>query len=58
MEKFFNPSSVAVIGASEKPGTIGRAIMQNLLTRFRGTIYPVNIKYDKVFGIKCYKSVL
>jgi len=58
LEKFFNPSSVAVIGASEKPGTIGRAIMQNLLTRFKGTIYPVNIKYDKVFGIKCYKSVL
>ena len=58
LEMLFNPSSVAVIGASEKPGTVGRAIMQNLLTRFRGDIYPVNIKYDKVFGIKCFKSVL
>ncbi len=58
LEMFFNPSSVAVVGASEKPGTVGRAIMQNLLTRFKGSIYPVNIKYEKVFGIRCYKSVL
>jgi len=54
---FFEPKSVAVIGASEKPGTIGRALMTNLLERFKGKIYPVNIKYDQVFGLKCYKSV-
>ena len=55
---FFEAKSIAVLGASEKPGTIGRAIMSNLLERFKGRIYPVNIKYDKVFGLKCYKSVL
>jgi len=58
LEVFFSPRSVAVIGASEKPGTIGRAIMTNLLERFRGKVYPVNVKYDRVFGLKCYKSVL
>ena len=58
LDRFFNPESVIVVGASEKPGTIGRAIIENLLTRFKGKIYPVNIKYDKVFGLKCYRDVL
>ncbi len=58
LNKFFEPESVAVIGASEKPGTIGRAIMVNLIGKFKGKIFPVNIKYDRVFGLPCYKSVL
>lgn len=58
LNKFFEPKSVAVIGASEKPGTIGRAIMINLIEKFKGKIFPVNIKYDRVFGLPCYKSVL
>ncbi|NPA96691.1 MAG: CoA-binding protein [Crenarchaeota archaeon] len=58
LRPFFEPRSVAVIGASEKPGTVGRAIMTNLLERYRGKVYPVNIKYDKVFGLKCYRSIL
>ena len=58
LRHFFEARSIAVIGASEKPGTIGRAIMTNLLERFKGKIYPVNIKYDQVFGLKCFKSVL
>lgn len=58
LKRFFEPRSVAVIGASEKPGTVGRAIMVNLVENFKGKIYPVNIKYDNVFGLKCYKSVL
>jgi len=58
LNKFFEPESVAVIGASEKPGTIGRAIMVNLIEKFKGKIFPVNIKYDRVFGLPCYKSVL
>ncbi len=58
LNKFFEPESVAVIGASERPGTIGRAIMVNLVGKFKGKIYPVNIKYDKVFGLPCYRSVL
>ena len=57
LEVFFSPRSVAVVGASEKPGTIGRALMTNLLEKFRGEVIPVNIKYDTVFGLRCYKSV-
>ena len=57
LEKIFRARSVAVVGASEKKGSIGRAIMENLLSSFKGSIYPVNIKYDKVFNLKCYKSV-
>ncbi len=56
--KFFSPKSIAVIGASIKRGTVGRAIMENLKERFKGRVYPVNVKYDEVLGLKCYKSVL
>ncbi len=58
MDLFFNPRSVAIIGASIKKGTVGRALMENVKARFKGRIYPVNIKYDEVLGLKCYKSVL
>ncbi len=56
--RFFSPKSIAVIGASIKRGTVGRAIMENLKERFGGRIYPVNVKYDEVLGFKCYKSIL
>ncbi len=55
--KFFGPRSIAVVGASERPGTIGRAIMVNLLEAFGGEVYPVNVKYETVFGLRCYKSI-
>jgi acetyl coenzyme A synthetase (ADP forming)-like protein len=57
LDYLFNPKSIAVIGASSKPGTIGRAIMENLITRYSGKIFPVNLKYDEVMGIKCFKSI-
>jgi len=57
LDAFFNPKSVAVIGATERPGSVGRAIMENLIQRFRGKIYPVNIRRDTVLGLKCYRSV-
>ncbi|HDI74825.1 MAG TPA: CoA-binding protein, partial [Thermoprotei archaeon] len=57
LKRIFEARSVAVVGASEKKGSIGRAVMENLLSSFKGSIYPVNIKYDRVFGLKCYKSV-
>ncbi|MEM1681562.1 MAG: CoA-binding protein [Sulfolobales archaeon] len=57
LERLFKPKSIAVIGASEKHGTVGRAIMENLLGKFRGEIYPVNVKYETVFSLKCYKGV-
>ena len=53
---FFKPRSVAVIGASPKLGTVGRALMDNLLESFKGKIYPINLKYDKILGLRCYHS--
>ena len=55
---FLNPKSVAVIGATERPGSWGSFIMGGLQSRnFPGAIYPVNRRSDKVFGIPAYKSV-
>ncbi len=54
----FAPGSVAVIGATEKAGSVGRTILQNLITSpFGGTVYPVNPKRASVLGIKAYPSI-
>ncbi|RLF84224.1 CoA-binding protein [Thermococci archaeon] len=59
LDFLFYPQSVAVIGASNKEGKIGNAIMKNLINfGFKGKIYPVNVKEEKILGIKAYKSVL
>lgn len=58
-ENFFNPSSVAIVGATEKPGSLPGIILKNLLDmRFSGKIYPVNPKYKNVFGLECFPSIL
>jgi acetate---CoA ligase (ADP-forming) len=55
---FFAPRSVAVIGASRKPGTIGRAIVDNLVRDgYRGAIFPVNPNATEIAGRRCYPSV-
>ena len=58
LEVFLNPVSVAVIGASEKPGSWGSFIMGGLLSRsYSGKIYPVNPRVDQVFGIPAFKDI-
>ncbi len=58
LEVFFAPKSVAVIGASERAGSVGRTVLWNLLTNpFGGTVFPVNAKRANVLGVKAYKSV-
>lgn len=54
---FLSPSSIAIIGASEKPG-VGKAIFSNILNGYKGKIYPITPSSSSVFGIKAYKSVL
>lgn len=54
---FLSPTSIAIIGASEKPG-IGRAIFTNIKNGYKGKIYPVSPTNEYVSGIKAYKSVL
>lgn len=58
LDAFFQPASVAVIGAKDDQGTVGRTIMANLLAgKLEGRIYPVNPKRSEVLGIKAYPSV-
>ena len=58
LDAIFAPKSVAVIGASETPGSVGRTIVWNLLSStFGGTIYPVNPKRPSILGIKTYPNL-
>lgn len=58
LDPIFAPKSVAVIGATEKEGSVGRTILWNLLSNpFGGTIYPVNPKRANVLGIKAYPDI-
>jgi len=54
----FAPTSVALIGASERDGSLGTLVLRNMLkTRFRGRLYPVNPRYKKVQGRRCFAHV-
>ncbi|MFJ2256734.1 acetate--CoA ligase family protein [Streptomyces sp. NPDC087844] len=58
MRRLMQPSSVAVIGASNEQGKIGNSVMRNLIDGgFSGEIHPVNPKADDILGRKAYKSV-
>jgi acetyltransferase len=58
LHALFNPRAVAVIGASPREHSIGRALMHNLIANpFGGTVYPVNPKYRNVLGIRAYPAV-
>src|SRR5271167_4321346 len=58
LDPLFAPSSVAVIGATERAGSVGRSVLWNLLSSpFGGTVFPVNSKRPNVLGIKAYPKV-
>ena len=58
LEPFFRPQNVALIGATEAAGSVGRTILRNLIgSPFGGTVFPVNPKRPSVLGIKAYPSV-
>jgi acetyltransferase len=58
LDSLFKPKNVAVIGASENPGSVGRTILWNLISSpFGGTVFPVNPKRSSVLGIKAYPSI-
>src|SRR5689334_12800521 len=55
---FFTPQNVAVIGATETPGSVGRTILWNLVTSpFGGAVFPINPKRPSVLGLKAYKCI-
>ena len=54
-----NPTSVAVIGASAEDGKIGNSVMKNIINGgYKGELYPVHPRADKILGKKVYRSVL
>src|SRR6185295_83403 len=58
LDALFAPTSVAVIGATDRAGSVGRTLLWNLISNpFGGTVYPVNPKSRSVMGIKAYPSV-
>jgi len=54
--EYYNPRSVAVIGASDDPSKMGYAVMHNLL-HFPGQLYPVNNKRDTIQGLTAYETI-
>src|SRR3954471_2645937 len=58
LDPIFSPKSVALIGASERAGSVGRNVLWNLLSSpFGGTVFPINKQRPSVLGIKAYPSV-
>jgi len=55
---FLSPKSIAVIGASDKQGSVGRAITSNIMNGYKGIVYPISPTRETVFDQKAYKSVL
>jgi acetyltransferase len=55
--RMFNPSSIALIGATEAEGTVGRRILENLLSSGQRKVFPVNPNRKEVLGIPCYTSM-
>jgi len=59
LRSILSPRSVAVIGASRKPGTIGQLIFECIMeSGFSGVVYPVNPNADAVRSVKAYASIL
>ena len=62
LDAFFNPHSVAIIGATKKIDKAGHVIFKNFSTNkmrgvYKGELYPVNPNEDSILGFKCYKTL-
>jgi acetyltransferase len=58
LNNLFNPKSIAIVGASEEEGKVGNVVAKNILTLgYKGEVFLVNPKHEKLFGQKCYKSL-
>ena len=59
LQPLLKPSSIAVLGASQRSGSVGNEVIVNLLRGgFEGSIYPVNPGYEEILGIACYPSLV
>jgi len=58
IKSFFEPQSVAVVGATDREGAVGRTVLENIIvSRDSRKIYPVNPKRDHIFDLKCYPDI-
>jgi len=58
LEKFFNPGSIAIVGASHKKTKVGYEILKNIIDGgFGGEVYPVNPNADEIEGLKCFAGL-
>ncbi|MBT3055609.1 MAG: bifunctional acetate--CoA ligase family protein/GNAT family N-acetyltransferase [Candidatus Thiodiazotropha sp. (ex Codakia orbicularis)] len=58
LTSLFSPKSIAMFGASDRKNSVGEVVFKNLISSgFKGDIYPINLKHDKVQGIKAYNSI-
>ena len=59
VERLLRPTSIAVVGASRRPGTIGHQVFHHLVSRgFQGPVYPINREADFVASVRSWRSVL
>ncbi|MDB5867289.1 MAG: yfiQ [Betaproteobacteria bacterium] len=59
LSRLFEPSSVAIVGATERSGAVGRVLIENMLSAgFKGELYGVNPGHESVLGVPCYPSML
>jgi acetyltransferase len=58
IDALINPKSIALVGASTKPRTVGNDLLRNLIfTEFNGPVYPINPKAESILGVSCYPSL-
>jgi acetyltransferase len=58
LDAIFVPRSVALIGATDREGSVGRTLLTNLLQNpFGGTVFPINPKRSNVLGVRAYPSI-
>ncbi len=59
LKTLLEPKSVAIIGAGEREGSLGRTLVANMIgAGYKGKLYPINPKYEKILGVKAYPSVM
>ncbi|MBK8401215.1 MAG: bifunctional acetate--CoA ligase family protein/GNAT family N-acetyltransferase [Propionivibrio sp.] len=57
LRKLFSPASIAVFGVTDEEGSIGHALLQNLLVSFKGPVFPINSNLQSVLGRSCFTSL-
>ncbi|WP_319406515.1 acetate--CoA ligase family protein [uncultured Desulfosarcina sp.] len=58
IDTIFNPTSIAIVGATNRPQSVGQAVVRNLIQgEFQGVLYPVHPVLKSIFGVKAYKTL-